>query len=110
MTGQTQVETAFIAEYNRRIGATNAILSSYAEDMAAWMQDSAIWTDRTAAARNHLYGLVEWKTDMINLVIGGSMDYQRFLELANGGKYAIVRPCLLRFAPDILRDLKRIWQ
>ena len=112
MAGQTQVEAAFIAEYNRRIDATRVLFDSYAQEITNWMQNNAKWTDRTANARNSLNAVVEFGMGVITLIAqgGGPPDYLKYLELANGGKYAIVRPGLLQFAPDILRDLKRIWQ
>ena len=111
MAGQEQVMAAFVAEHNRRQGATNAILGSYAAEMENWMKDNAAWTDRTANARNSLSAEVEFMDDLWRLTAmgGGPPDYVQCLELAHGAKYAVVRPCLLHFAGDILRDLKRIW-
>jgi hypothetical protein len=112
MAGQEAVVAAMRAEHNRRIDATRALLESFAAEMGNWMQSNAKWTDRTANARNSLNAVVEFGVDAVQLIAqgGGPPDYVKFLELAHGGKYAVVRPCLLRFAPDILKGLKRIWQ
>lgn len=111
MAGQEAVASAFIAMHNQRQAATNAILQSYAAEMGNWMRSGAKWTDRTGNARNSLSAVTEFTADVWRLTAmgGGPPDYVKYLELAHGAKYAIVRPCLLRFAGPILRDLRRIW-
>jgi len=111
MAGQDRVAAAFLAEHERRMGASRALLSSYAQEMGNWMRANARWVDRTANARNSLEGITEFTDDTLKVIAkgGGPPDYVKWLETARAGKYAIIRPCIMAFASRILRDLKTIW-
>lgn len=56
---------------------------------------NATWTDRTGNARQGLHGFVEdVSASVVLLVLQHKMEYGIFLELANGGRYAIILPTL----------------
>lgn len=56
---------------------------------------TAPWTDRTGNARNSIFGIVEpLKGDVIKGHHGIGVDYGKYLELSNQGKYRIVWPTI----------------
>lgn len=69
---------------------------------------NAKWTDRTGLARASIKGLVIEERDNIKGILGIGMYYGVFLELANAGKYRIIRPTLNALGPFIRRKLKSI--
>jgi len=128
-----------IAEYGRRvIVAVIAELGNAGAKMQNDARQNAIWEDRTGAARSGLFYAVESdqgvvygqlgpqaalaterKTDativehskgMIELYLAHTVFYGRFLELSNGGRYAIVMSTIQRNLPGLERQLKRLLQ
>jgi hypothetical protein len=128
-----------IADYGRRVVvAVIAELSQAGAKMQNDARQNAIWVDRTGAARSGLFYAVESdqgvvygklgpraalamerKTDasveehasgMIELYLAHTVFYGRFLELSNGGRYAIVMSTIQRNLPELERQLKRLLQ
>lgn len=83
------------------------IMRRYSAEIEAWMKSNAAWTDRTSNARQGLYSEVE---DVVNqtvtIIFGHTMTYGIFLELANGGRYAIIAPAIDYFLPKIWADIQ----
>lgn len=69
-------------------------------------RQNAPWTDRTSNARNGLIAQsgTEGKTHF--LVLAHRVDYGIWLEVANGGRYAIIMPTIEQFAPEIMGRLE----
>lgn len=67
------------------------------------MKSNARWTDRTGNARNGLMCTVEGRGDEITLVLSGSVPYQVYLETRWSGKYAIIKPSVLKWAPKVMQ-------
>jgi len=111
MAGQEAVKAAFMAEHNRRLEASKAVMNAYALEMGNWMRQNAQWTDRTANARNSLEALTEFGDTVLRIVAkgGGPPDYVEYLELSHAGKYAVIRPCIEQFSGRIYKDLRQIW-
>lgn len=84
-------------------------------DIELWMKENAWWTDRTGNARQGLACdlIVEALRIVLLLVIGrhpdgGYLSYGKYLELAHGGKYAIVAPAVDYWGPIILSDVRAL--
>jgi hypothetical protein len=95
--------TIFLA--GRRVAARRA------EEGAAWMRGNAPWTDRTGRARAGLHvDVLESPGVLAELVFShdDSLEYPVWLELANGGRYAIIAPAIDHFGPLLMRDIQRI--
>lgn len=76
-----------------------------------WMRTNARWTDRTTNARNGLFSTVEdIDRNSWLLVLSHSVSYGFWLEVANSGKYAIVRPALLRANRELMQLLSRLFE
>jgi hypothetical protein len=66
------------------------VLQEYAAQIEANMKTNAAWTDRTANARQSLESRAYIVGNQVILVACQNMDYGVYLELSNGGKYAII--------------------
>lgn len=89
--------------------AVYAICQSYAPEIENWMRSNAPWTDRTGNARQSLWSDVEQVANTaVDLIMSHGVDYGKWLEIANAGRYAIITPALDYFAPKIWADIKRM--
>jgi len=68
------------------------------------------WLNRTHNALNGLFGNVQVRPATISVVLGHTMDYGVFLELANDGKHAILKPTLDGAADRIVASYERLWE
>lgn len=79
---------------DRVLQAVAAIAQYVATEMQNDAKANASWTDRTGNARTGLFGTSEadfaQKVVTIYLSHGAVIDYGRWLELANSGRYAII--------------------
>lgn len=70
---------------------------------------NAPWTDRTGNARNGLNAAVVVEgPNSYALVLFHQVSYGIWLEVANGGKYAIILPTIQQHLPMILASLNRL--
>lgn len=99
-------------EYERAIHtAVRTLLQRYAPDIEAWMKTNASWTDRTGNARQTLNTEVEEVlNEAVTIYLAHGVDYGKYLELSNGGRYAIIGPALDYFAPKIWADVQRLFR
>jgi hypothetical protein len=116
VAGQEALKALFNAEHERRVAATEAILTWWAKSeggLATTAQNDAKWIDRTGNARASIEAFVEALTESegfrLILKAGGPPPYSVFLELAMAGRYAVLWPTLERYSEQIIGDLKRIW-
>jgi hypothetical protein len=79
-----------------------------AEDMEQWAKLNAPWTDRTTDARTYLHATVEEVGPIGNIVLAHGVPYGIWLEVANGGRFAIIAPAIDHWGPIIMRDLQRM--
>lgn len=81
-------------------GVANTV-KDIAQEMEAYAKENAPWDDRTGDARGGLKTVVV--EDAVNhtysIFLGYSVDYGVYLETANGGQFAVVKPTVERFAP-----------
>lgn len=88
-----------------------AVVQRYAPEVEAWMKSNAPWTDRTGNARQTLHTEVEEVVnEMVSLILAGGVEYQIYLELSNGGRFAIIGPALDYFAPKIWADVQGLFK
>lgn len=101
---------AAIERYGDRvITAVTAVAGRVAAEMANSAKSNAPWTDRTANARTGLFGTAE--RDMAQKVItiflshSPVIDYGIWLELANGGNYAVIMRTIESHLPQLRAEL-----
>ena len=80
-------------------------LSRQADRLREQMKREAPWTDQTGAARRQLLAEVEQDDDKIALVLSHGVPYGKFLELSNGGRYAIIGPTIMKEGWGLMRGM-----
>lgn len=77
------------------------------------MRTKASWTDRTGNARSGLFSIAD-RPQRYRVVIvfshGHAIEYGVQLELAHGGRYAIVSPTMQRKVPEVRRLLNLLFK
>ncbi len=83
-------------EYNRRVNqAIHAVANYFAPVMETYAKENAIWTDRSANARQGLHGWVEeLASDVVSIWLSHGVEYGLWLEVAHQGRYQIIWPTL----------------
>ncbi len=85
------------------------LAQAYAVEIEAWMKENAPWTDQTSNARQTLHSEADRLVGgAVEIILAHGMDYGIFLELANGGQYAIIGPALDHFIPLVWRDVQEL--
>jgi hypothetical protein len=97
----------------RHIAATVMAIQPLAGESETYMKTNAPWQNITRNARNSLTGQVTVANSpgktRIALKLSHGMDYGIWLELKNGGKFAIVRPTALIYRQRVRKAYQRIW-
>jgi hypothetical protein len=73
-------------------------MAADAFELEAQAKVNAPWQDDTGNARNGLKGFMESSLDTVRIVLAHSASYGIYLELARGGKYAILWPTIRDYA------------
>lgn len=94
--------------YADLVSAVQALGAKYAADAESQMKAGRSWTDRTSVAVTGLFGRAIPQPDGVTIVIGHSATYGIYLELANGGRYAIVVPTLRTMTPIVFAGMQRL--
>lgn len=108
--GSIKTTLAGMNNVNERLFEALRIMShSASQQMQAYAQKEAKWTDRTGNARQKLKGDAYWKNSkVLETVIVHQMDYGVWLELAMGKKYAILEEAMQASIPDLIKQYKRL--
>ena len=96
-----------IAKTGERV-KTNALvpyLSRQADTLRAQMKQDAPWADRTGKARRTLLAEVEQDDNRIALAFSDGGGYGKYPALANGGRYAIIGPTIVKSGPMLMRGM-----
>lgn len=106
---------AAIEQYGDRVlVAVTAVAGRIATLMQNDAKANAIWTDRTANARTGLFGTAErdvaQKMVVIYLSHAVDIDYGKWLELANGGRYAIIMQTIEAHLPELKAELDGLFR
>lgn len=95
----------------RKKAGLHAVLLNWGGIMEAYAKTHAPWTDRTGHARQSLHGGVERRADdTLVLYLSHGMEYGIWLELANGGNYAILGPTVDAHLQRIRETVKYYWE
>lgn len=81
----------------------------WAGTLEARAKTHAPWTDRTSNARNGLFGTTEVRGNEIIIRIGHTIEYGVFLELANEGRFAILKPTITDSTAEIFDSYRKLW-
>lgn len=72
----------------------------------ARMQANAPWRNRTGEARRRLTAVYSVDGDWLIITLSHGVPYGIWLELKNGGAYAIILPTLRAVAPEIMDEIR----
>ncbi len=87
-----------------------ALAKNWAGQLEARAKLNRPWQDRTSNARNGLFGSTEVRGDTVYIRVAHSMEYGVFLELANDGRFAILKPTVSGAAAEVERAYRRLWE
>lgn len=76
-------------------------------DMENHSKESRPWTDRTGDARRSIYALADINYKTVSIYHGIRVDYGKYLELSNGGRYRVITPTVNKYRTIWLKNLSR---
>lgn len=82
----------------------------WAGELEARAKKNAPWHDQSGNARGGLKGKTVIGHDEVIIALAHSVEYGVFLELANDGKYAILKPTLDAAIPEIYATYEKLWK
>lgn len=88
--------------------AVGVLADTASNKMEQHAKINAKWTDRTAISRQTIKGDKKWIGNKCNVYIAGYTQQFPYLELANEKKYAILKPTIDKFTPEVMRSLNNI--
>lgn len=100
-----------IEQYGEKVMvAVKALADFVATEAQNDMRSNAPWTDRTGNARSGLYAEAErFAKHVVVIHLSHGVDYGIWLEIKNGGRYAIVAPTLERLYPRVRQLLNQLF-
>lgn len=105
-----QIEANTLAYIQKVEAAIKDIAGLIASRLQAHAQANAPWTDRTGVAREGLVTIADVSTELVTIYLVTTAPYGVFLELARGGKYAIIMPTIEALMPEIYALMQRVFQ
>lgn len=102
-----------VERYGERVlTAVTAVAQYVATAMQNDAKATAMWTDRTGNARTGLFGTAEadfaQRVVVLYLSHSASLDYGVYLELANGGRYAVIMRTMQAHYDDLMSMLRGV--
>lgn len=87
---------------------TIALAQGWAGTLQGRAKRDRKWHDRTSLARKGLKGTVEIKLSEVLIRLSHSVEYGVYLELANDGRFAVLKPTMDAAVPEILSSYQRM--
>lgn len=106
----TKKLTLGMAGLTTRLEAAIMVLANtHAASLEAQMKRERPWTDRTNMARVSLRGVVSRPSvAVVRITLSHGVTYGKFLELAHGKRYAIVRPTIEKEAYKVFNSFDKL--
>jgi len=106
MEGMDKVFRNLDRYVDKMLGLIYMVAQNHAAEIEAFAKSTATWTDRTGHARQSLQGTAQQNEIATILRLAHGVEYGKWLELANSGKYAIVYPTIEADVESFLDDVK----
>ena len=114
---QITPEAAFVPLYAQYAAELEqeivALAQRITDEITAYMQSNAPWTDRTGDARASLFSVVQHEAkQMVTILLshGSLIEYDIYLELAHQGRFAIIAPSVDVWGPRVFQEVRAIVQ
>lgn len=89
--------------------ASKMYASTKATQIESYAKGNRPWTDRTGLAKANIRATVSQpQSNYIRITLSHGVDYGIWLELANEKRYAIVKPTIDKFGPEVYSGLKSL--
>lgn len=109
-TGVDNMVAQMTVYTNKVQTACRQVADYFAPVVETYAKQNAPWTDRTGNARQSLHAWVEeLAKDTVYLYLSHGVEYGKWLEVANAGKYSIIYPTLQAHFQAISDMLKGIF-
>lgn len=110
MAGGDQAAKSIEDKMLRKIARIHGLANDYALTMEAEMKANRPWMDRTGNARRALHCNVvhDEESKTLTIVASHGVEYGVFLEYANSGKFAILKPTTDKYRSMIIAAVRRI--
>lgn len=89
--------------------ALTASITYHAGRAEAYAKRNAPWRDRTSNARNGLFATARRKPPSYRIIVGHSVPYGIWLEVANSGRYQIIRPTIDHEGPELMKTVSKMF-
>jgi len=93
---------------DKQIDKIKQVADFYAPKMESYAKKNAPWEDHTTNARNSIKGVRRDDSDNITVGVSGNVSYFKYLEFAHGKKWAILKPTVDKFKPEIISKIKKV--
>lgn len=94
---------------DRVMAAVKMLASTNASRLESYMKRQRPWTDRTGRAKQGLNASVSQPNDhTVRITLAHGVDYGKWLELAHGKKYAIIKPTLNGEGQQVYKDFQNL--
>ena len=102
------VLTALDFEAQRWRRAVESAAEIIAPRLESYAKQNARWTDRPGNARAGLSTAIAVSEELVEIYLYNSVSYAIFLEVARGGKYAIIYESIVALLPDVFATLQAV--
>ena len=86
------------------LAAVKMLASTEAIDLRSYMQKNRPWKDRTGKAKASLNVVVTQPNDTtVRITLSHGVSYGKWLEMAHGGKYGIIKPTIEKRGPHVMQ-------
>lgn len=87
--------------------AMEMLAKTGANEIEAYAKKNRKWIDRTGDARKRLTGRSKRTLTGFRIELAHGVDYGIWLEVANEGKYQIIKPTLTKKGKEVLENFKK---
>lgn len=89
--------------------ASEMYASTKASEIEAYAKSNRKWTDRSGLAKANIRAEVSKpQSNYIRITLSHGVDYGIWLELAKEKRYAIIKPTIEKFGPEVYDGLKSL--
>ena len=108
----TVLQTRFERDYLKRVQfAVDQVAVYFAVKLMDDAKANATWVDRTGRARAGLQTFTDrLSQNLVSIYLTTQAPYGKWLELARGGRYAIIMPTIVKNLPTLKRMLDNIFK